>query len=126
MRRLIAAGIIALLVVGICITHHLTIKNSIEVLQSHTEAYANALEKKDTTSLQNTSARLTEDWKRHRQFLSLFVNHTMIEELDVSVENLYSYTEIENFELAFVELGALRKRIKKMETDASIHLESVF
>lgn len=126
MKRLIAVGIILVLLIGVCIMHHFFITDSLNALEEYAQKYEDNQKNDNLEQLTKISNDLCEEWEKRRILLSFFVNHTMIEEIDESVENLHSYTDTESYDLSYAECNTLKKRLEKMEKDTGVHIESVF
>lgn len=126
MKRLIAAGILIIFLVVLCITHHFIIESSIDTLKKHTENYSVTYKSGNFEELSSIAEVLSSDWEKRRVTLSLFVNHNILEEIDISVESISAYVETQNYDLSFTEHAILEERLKELKIDSSLHLENIF
>ena len=115
MKRLIAVAIILVLLIGVCIMHHFFITDSLNALEEYAQKYEDNQKNDNLEQLTKISNDLCEEWEKRRTLLSFFVNHTMIEEIDESVENLRSYTDTKSYDLSYAECNTLKKSLEKME-----------
>lgn len=126
MKRLIAVGIILLFLIGICVAHHYIVNGSVNIIENYADEYHTSYIGQEFNKLGKISEALENEWEQRRPFLSLFVNHTILEEIDVSIESLIAYTDTKNYELCFSECKILQKRLEKIKIDSGVHFENVF
>ena len=86
MKRLLISASLIVFCLIMCIIENIYIKNTFNSLNNHISIINSAFENNaETTNRINDCQKA---WKKHRAWLSLFVNHTTLDSINDELENL--------------------------------------
>lgn len=125
MKRLIAAGILMLIVIASYILSRNYIINTCDeikslVIECETEY------KQNSTSAEKTAEKLEKTWSEKEQILSFFVNHDRVDEIELALSSLNVYSNKFNNDIFYEYSGEIKMLLHQLEEDSKISAHSVF
>ncbi len=124
MKRIIAAVVLALIVLGLCFAD-ITLTNHIhDTLSREVKECKTAFEQKDYTKAEEYAKKLEAGWTEHEHIFSLFINHELIDDMGVSVAKLVPLAETRD-DMFLIECRVVEMTLKHIKNDSRVNLHSV-
>ena len=103
MKRLIAAGFILFIVIGICITELFFLKNEVETFKGDVTNISNMVKnEKIDTAISETNA-IIEKWQKRHTLMSSFIDHEPLKEIEINFNLMRANLEQDEVEEFFFE-----------------------
>lgn len=125
MKRLIAAGILFAVIIGFCITGSIVVGNTYKEFEKKTEE-CGKLYSTDPDSAAKRFKDIKKDWEKRENYLSLFVNHEIADDISVALSRTASYAESKCDAAFYAELAAAKMTLHQMIEDQKISAHSIF
>lgn len=65
-------------------------------------------------------------WDNRKSQLEIFLSHSEIDNIDISIENINRYCEQSKFEMVYVECGVLKNHFKSLRDGEIIRFHNIF
>lgn len=124
MKRLIAAILLTVIVLGLATASAITIDRCYHSLTEHIEKVENSYKKGESTGEQLSD--LKELWKKAEPMLMFFANHDTVEEIGIHINRLVCLSQTEEYGTFEAEAVELKTRLKYLKDSESLAFESVF
>lgn len=125
MKRLIAAGILLVLVITSYILSFFYIKNTCAEIKDMVikceQEYENDIEK-----CYETSKELQDIWSKKEMILSFFVNHDRVDEVELAISSLKVYSNKPNNDIFYEYSGQIKMLLHQLKEDSEISTHSIF
>ena len=124
MKRLIAAAILTVFILVAYFGSYIYVVNTCE---ETTKLLENCiLDFKINGNAENKALKLKKQWDKKEKILSYFVNHDLIDEVEVNISNVYTYSK-DNENFAFYQFAdAVKTRLHQIIEEAKLSTHSVF
>lgn len=123
MKRLIAAGVITIIIATIHFCGSVYIKNVIkesnDLLKICIEEY------KSEANPERAAKKLKDYWGEHEDYLSIFAHHDNIDEIERAIDSLAVYSKTENSEIFYEYSGAVKTLLHQLQEDNSFNMHSI-
>lgn len=126
MKRLIIAGVLFILVVTIYIISVFYITNSCSKAKALLNDSVTAYEDHDTAEAEAEAEKLKNYWDKKEKLLSVFVNHTRIDDIEQAVSLLNVYAKNEKDPLFYEYADTIKMLLHQMLEDTKISMHSIF
>lgn len=124
MKRLIVAGVLFVLVIAIYISSVFYITNSCskasDLLNHSVTVY------KEKSTAVNEAKKLENFWNKKEKFLSVFVNHNRIDDIEHAISLLNVYAKQNNNPLFYEYSDTVNTLIHQILEDTKITMHSIF
>ncbi len=124
MKRLIAAGILFILVITAYIYGYLyidsTCKTARKYLKDCISVYA------DDNDASKEAERLEKYWSEKENGLSFFTNHSKIDDIELAISSLKIYSNTKNNEIFYEYSGTVETLIHQLLEDTKPTIHSIF
>lgn len=124
MKRLIIAGVLFILVVTIYIISVFYITDSCNKARTLLNDSVTAYNSNDTA--ENEAKKLKNYWDKKEKLLSVFVNHTRIDDIEQAVSLLNVYAKNEKDPLFYEYADTIKMLLHQMLEDTKISMHSIF
>ncbi len=124
MKRLIAAGILFVLVLAAYLTGHFYIKNTCDTAKELLNECISAYETQNEAGVQ--AENLKKYWAKKEKPLSFFVNHSEIDEIELAISTLKIYSVTESKELFSEYSGMVKTLLHQLVEDSVPNIHSIF
>lgn len=121
MSRIIAAVVLAVTLVGICIADRAVVNRIYDTLYTG----ITACEQTELTDRTEAVLSITQSWRESEGLLSVFVNHSILDEIGESVARLEAMSDEEDEDF-FAECAVIKLKLENIKKDSGINLHSVF
>ena len=125
MKRIAAACVLIILIGTVCAVNGIYIEKTYEDFKTDITELKSVF-KEDNAAAAKKSAELEEKWVAKEDFLSLFVNHDIVDTLGVSIAKLPVYAQENSPEMFLSECRGIELELLHMLKDAQITTHSVF
>ena len=122
MCRIIAAVVLFLLMVGLCISDRIVIDNAYEDLYEKTLRCEEAV---DTPESKDSSEQLEKEFEQTEGLLSVFVNHDILDEIAESVARLKILSGVSRADY-LSECASIKLKLEYIKKDSGVNLHSIF
>ena len=126
MKRLIIAGLIFLLILGLCIGAGIVSDRHFETLKEKVSQCEAEYTKGNTSTALTLSRELKDTWIKTEDYLSTVMNHGRIDDIRVHLSRLVAFIEADNLAGFKSEAAELITLIDQLEEDEKITLHSLF
>lgn len=123
MKRLYAVAVLVLFLAAICFVSIKTIRHNHDLLLTKLEECEKAYGQDD---LQKKCSSLKENFTKSEKYLSIFVNRSLLDEIELCVARLPEYAAYNDESDFFSECATIRLTLMKMKNDESFTLLSFF
>jgi gamma-glutamyl phosphate reductase len=124
MKRLIIASVLFILVVAIYLSSYIYITNSCDTAYSLLEKSIKTYDKYSTAQ---ADTKVLEDyWNKKEKFLSVFVNHNRIDDIEEAISLLNVYSTKENNEIFYEYADTVKMLLHQILEDTKITMHSIF
>ena len=65
-------------------------------------------------------------WDNKKSKLQIFLSHSDIDSIDISIESIKRYCEEKRFDKAYVECGVLKNRVNSLKDGEEINIINIF
>ena len=125
MKRLIAAGILTIIIITAYILSRSYIINTCDeikelVIKCETE------HKNSSVMSESTAEKLENTWSEKEQILSLFINHNRVDEIELALSTLAVYSNKFNNDIFYEYSGKIKMLLHQLKEDSTISVHSVF
>ena len=125
MTKIWIAFVVSILILSLAFTEfHMTVttaKQEINLIEKAEHSAKNNSEK--TEKLCGDIKKLWDD-KKHR--LEIFLPHSDIDQIDISVENLVRYCEQKDFKKVYTECGVLKNHMSSLNDSEEVNFHNLF
>ena len=123
MKRLIAAGVLTVIIAIIHFSGNIYIKN---VIKECNEILDNCVsEYKINASPQEKAKKLQEYWGKKEDLLSVFSRHDNIDEIERAIDSLAVYSKTKNSEIFYEYSGTVKTLLHQLYEDNSFNMHSI-
>lgn len=125
MKRIIAAGVLGVIIAVCCIANTVYIKRSYGELTED----INLLKKEYSVSYESAAEKaekFEEKWVKKEALLSIFANHGIVDEIGVSISKLPIYARFKSDDMFLSECRSIELELTHMLKDTQITTHSVF
>lgn len=123
MKRLIAAGVLTVIIAIIHFSGTIYIKNVIDEANSLlTECVT---EYSENSSPKEKAVELEEYWSERESYLSIFAHHDNIDEIESAINSLVVYSSTENSEIFYEYSGTVKTLLHQLMEDNSFSMHSI-
>lgn len=123
MKRLIAAGVLIIVISIIHLSGNIYIKNVIKetdvLLQKCIEEY------KNEQHPEKAAKQLKEYWGDREGYLSVFAHHDDIDKIELAIDTLSVYSKTENSEIFYEYSGTVKTLLHQLKEDNSLSMHSI-
>ncbi len=120
MKRLIAAVLLLIIVIGLAICGSITVGRCHNVLFDDLDRYYQ--NKESTEPLYS----LKKDWDKAQPMLMFFTNHQTVNDIDITVNRLLKYGENGQKNEINTEIAELKARLNHLKNSESFSFETIF
>lgn len=124
MKRLIAAGVLLLFVIGAYIWGYLYIDTACSQANKYLQKCISVYES-DIDAAQEAE-KLENYWSEKEKGLSFFANHADIDEIELAINSLKSYSSSKNNEIFYEYSGTVKTLLHQLMEDTSPNIHSIF
>lgn len=124
MKRLIAAGILFVLVLAAYLTGHFYIKNTCDTAKELLNECINAYETQNEAG--SKAEKLKNYWTEKEKPLSFFANHSEIDEIELAISTLEIYSVTDSKELFSEYSGTVKTLLHQLVEDSVPNIHSIF
>ncbi len=122
MSRIIAAIVLTLLMIGLCISDRIVINNAYDKLyESITECEKSAYLEESG----DTAERLNKEFEQTEGLLSVFVNHDILDEIAESAARLKILSGVSQADY-LSECASIKLKLEYIKKDSGVNLHSIF
>ncbi|MCQ2478806.1 MAG: DUF4363 family protein [Clostridia bacterium] len=126
MKRLIAAAILTALIIGICIAGNVIVKEFCKDTNSEIEICRKLCEKGDWEAVDKKVKDLKKSWKTRQRYMSVFVNHGIIDDISVSVSRMPLFSNKKSKSDFLAECAEINMLIDRILGEQEMNIESFF
>ena len=123
MKRLIAAGVLIIFVVSTYLTGYFYIKNTCDtanaLLKDCIEIYKTD---KDATK---SAKKLNDFWSKNEPLLSVFANHSSIDEIELAISSLENYSDSPDNKIFYEYSSTVETLIHQLMEDTKPSMHSI-
>ncbi len=123
MKRLIVAGVIAILIAGIHFSGNIYIKNVIK--ESNKLLHDCITEYNENGNPELAAEKLKDYWDESENFLSVFAHHDNLDEIERAIASLSVYSKTKNSEIFYEYSGTVKTLLHQLLEDNSFNMHSV-
>ena len=123
MKRLIAAGVLTIIIAIIHFCGSIYIKNVIKESNSLLAECVN--EYKEASSPQEKALDLEKYWSERESYLSIFAHHDNIDEIESAISSLVVYSSTKNSEIFYEYSGTVKTLLHQLLEDNSFSMHSI-
>lgn len=124
MKRLIAAGILLVLVITAYIYGYLYIEATCDTANKYLKKCISVYDA-DKDALKEAE-KLEEYWSSKEKGLSFFANHSDIDEIELAISSLKTYSNTKNNEIFYEYSGTVETLLHQLMEDTSPNIHSIF
>lgn len=125
MKRLIAAAVLILIIAAACISNSVFINKTYKEFMGDISEMQKVFES-DHGAAAALAGKFESKWAKKEDYLSIFVNHDIVDTLGVSIAKLPVYAEKNSAEMFISECRSIEIELMHMLKDAQITAHSVF
>ena len=124
MKRIIAAAVLLFLVISVYLTGlyciNKTCSKANELISQCNTAY------KNNTDAEKAAKKLEDYWSEKENLLSVFANHTSIDEIELAISTMAFYSKTTENELFFEYSDTVKTLIHQLIEDTVPSIHSIF
>ncbi len=124
MKRLIAAAVLALFVVAALVTDILVTDNVVEILSADISNCKSAAEQGDYKAAEKYARALESNWEKIENYYTPFINHSLIDDMGVSVSKLVPLAKTQNA-MFLTECRVIEVTLTHIKNDSRFHLHNI-
>ena len=123
MKRLIASGIIAVIIAVIHFSGNIYIKN---VINESNHLLENCIEEyKNDENPESAAKKLKDYWGKQEDYLSVFAHHDHLDEIERAINSLSVYSKTKNSEIFHEYSGTVKTLLHQLLEDNSFNMHSI-
>ncbi|MBR2039860.1 MAG: DUF4363 family protein [Clostridia bacterium] len=123
MKRLIAAGVLTVIIAIIHFSGTIYIKNVIDEANSLLDECVT--EYSENSSPKEKAVELEEYWSKRESYLSIFAHHDNIDEIESAINSLVVYSSTKNSEIFYEYSGTVKTLLHQLMEDNSFSMHSI-
>lgn len=124
MKRLIAAGCLLVIVVSVYLIGYFYINDACDTANKYLDTCVDVYKAdKDAT---DEAERLKEYWDKAETILSLFANHSTIDEIERAIGSLKTYSRTTGNEIFYEYSGTVKTLLHQLMEDTVPSVHSIF
>ena len=123
MKRLIAAGVLTVIIAIIHFSGTIYIKNVID--EANTLLAECVTEYSENASPKEKATQLEDYWSKRESYLSIFAHHDNIDEIESAINSLVVYSSTENSEIFYEYSGTVKTLLHQLMEDNSFSMHSI-
>ena len=124
MKRLIAAAILFIFVITAYISGYLYIDNSCKTAKKYLRECISAYSDNDDAT--DEAEKLEKYWSKKENGLSFFANHSKIDEIELAISTLKTYSKTKENEIFYEYSGTVETLIHQLLEDTKPTIHSIF
>lgn len=124
MKRLIAAAILAASVAGIYFCGFFVINTTCKEANKKLETCINSYNNENNAS--EKAKDLEKYWAKKEKILSVFANHSEIDDIEMAIHLLTVYSKTDNNEIFHEYSGTVKTMLHQMKEDTVPNMHSIF
>ena len=124
MKRLIAAGVLLLFVISAYIFGFLYIDNVCTNANAYLKKCVSVY--KSDQNATNEAEKLEKYWSKKEKGLSFFANHADIDEIELAISSLKTYSGTTNNEIFYEYSGTVKTLLHQLMEDTTPNIHSIF
>lgn len=117
-RVWVALGLLAIILALAFTEFNFTVNTSDDILEILEKTEISARSQSDETV--KLCGEMEEIWNNRRNYLSMFLSHDEIDEIDISIESLIRLSEQKNYDKFYIECGVLLNHIQSIKDSEKI------
>ena len=126
LKRLIAVGVLTLFIVVVCVVGHLTIESHYAQLSENLKRAYSAAEQEQPEAAAEAARKTEALYVKAEGKMTFFVDHTLVEELGVSISRLCPLAEAGDLKEFRAECMAAQTRLRHILNDERLTFVNVF
>ncbi len=123
MKRILAAVVLIVLVIGFYITGYLFVDSTCETAKELLSDCVMAYENEDDVN--NRISKLENFWNKKESVLSIFINHGSIDEIELAIESLSVQSKYPKNQMFFEHSGNIKILLHQIMEDTKIGMHSI-
>lgn len=123
MKRLIAAAVLTVLIIGIYLTGFFYINHTCEETKTLIEDCVSSYEKNDNTELY--TQKLQNYWSGKERMLSVFTNHKVIDDIELAIESLSVHSKFPKNNMFYEYSSTLKTLLHQLMEDTVPSMHSI-
>lgn len=124
MKRIIPAVIIALVIIASFLGSYYYVNNICDT--AYNEVQKSLEEYKKNGTAEFNSEKLKSFWDEKEKILSFFVNHELIDKIELSISNLHLHSKFENNYMFYEACDTVKILLHQVIEDTKLTTHSVF
>ena len=124
MKRLIAAGILFLFVISSYIYGYLYIDTACDTANKYLKKCTLVYDKGENA--EPTAEKLEKYWAKKEKGLSFFANHADIDQIELAINSLKTYSNTQNNEIFYEYSGTVHTLLHQLMEDTTPNIHSIF
>ncbi len=124
MKRLLAAGLLFLFVIAAYIYGYSYIDNACSQANKYLEKCVNIYESDQNAAKE--AEILEKYWNKKEKGLSFFANHADIDEIELAISSLKTYSGTTNNEIFYEYSGTVKTLLHQLMEDTTPNIHSIF
>ena len=124
MKRIIPAVIILFIVIFSYIGSYIYINNVCDTVEEKIGNCLNEYKKEGIAT--NSTKKLNDYWDKKEKILSIFVNHELIDKIEVSISNMNLHSNFEENTMFYESCDTVKMLLHQVKEDTRISAHSVF
>lgn len=124
MKRLIAAGILFVFVIGSYIWGYVFIKDACNIANKYLEECINVYDSE--SNAEKEAKKLEKYWSKKEKGLSFFANHSDIDEIELAISSLKTYSKTSEKEIFLEYSGTVKTLLHQLMEDTTPNAHSIF
>lgn len=124
MKRLIAAGILTVVVISVYLTGFFVIDNACDGAKTILNKCINAY--KNEENADEIAENLKSYWGKKEKILSVFANHSEIDDIEMAIDILCIYSKTKEKEIFSEYSGTVKTLLHQMKEDTIPNIHSIF
>lgn len=124
MKRLVAAGILFILVITAYVYGYLYIENTCKIAKRYLKDCITVYAEDDDAT--DEAKKLEKYWSNKENGLSFFANHSKIDEIELAISSLKIYSNTKDSEIFYEYSGTVEALIHQLLEDTKPTIHSIF
>lgn len=125
MTKIKIALVIAALILALAFTeYYVTVSVCDNILEKIGETEISA--KADSDETKKLCGEIRSVWDSRKQYIEIFLPHSEADEIDITLEQMYRYSEIQNYNDVIIQCGILKNQMDSLKNSEGITLYNIF
>lgn len=124
MKRLIAAAVLTVIVIGVYLSGYFIVNNICDNAKNMLEECINAYDSNANAEAQ--AKELESFWNKKEKILSVFTNHSEIDDIEMAIHLLRIYSSTDEKEIFHEYSGTVKTMIHQMAEDTVANMHTIF